>query len=119
MDFAFYQFLTELDKNLDHKLTLLLQNMSALSDRVIKVLQDKADLKTELASAKAALAEALANDVADAERIAAAEADAAAAQTAADTAIAKVAELQSLADADAAEDAIITAALDQDDAAIV
>ena len=114
MDFAFFRFITDMNR----KLTLLLKTMSALSDRVIKVLQDKADLKTELAKTKAELAAALANDAADAERIAAAEADAEAAQTAAEAAVAKAAELQALADADAEEDAIITAALDKDDEGI-
>ena len=90
--------------------------MSTLSDRVIaavqKFLSDKASLKQELAQVKEQLATALANDVADAEFIAAARAEAAAAVEAAAAAVAKVAELQALADADVAEDEVISAALD-------
>ena len=112
MDFAFYRFLERLNRNFRRLTTV----MSALSDRVASVLQflqgEKAQLKNDLAEAKEALAAALANDAADAEAIAAAEAEAAAARLEADSAIRKVAELQNLADADAAEDAAIIAALD-------
>lgn len=94
----------------------VLKVMSILSDRVIaavqKFLSDKAGLKQELAQVKEQLAAALASDVADAESIAAARAEAATAVEAAATAVAKVAELQALADADVAEDEMISAALD-------
>lgn len=112
MDFAFYRFLEGLSRRI-HRLTT---TMSALSDRVVAVIQflqaGEASLKAELAQVKEQLAAALTNDAADAEAIAAAQADAAAARGAADAAALKVAELQGLADADAAEDAAITAALD-------
>ena len=112
MDFAFFRFITQMDRNIH----LLLKKMSTLANRVASVVQflqsDRAKLMAELAAAKEALAVALADDVADDADIVAAQADATAAREAADAAIAKVAELQDLADQDASEDALITATLD-------
>jgi hypothetical protein len=112
MDFAFFRFITQMDYNI----RLLVTKMSTLSNRVASVIQflqsGQAELKAELAAAKEALAVALADDVADDADIAAAQADATAAREVADAAIAKVAELQDLADQDASEDALITATLD-------
>jgi hypothetical protein len=112
MDFAFYEFL----KKLNNTVHLLTRTMSALSDRVVAVIQflqsGETALKQELANTKSELADALAKDAADAETVAAAQAAAESARVAAAESAAKVAELQSLADADVAEDAAITAALD-------
>jgi len=112
MDPTPYEFF----KKLIYPIQQVLKVMSILSDRVIaavqKFLSDKADLKQELAQTKEQLAVALANDVASAEAIAAAQAAAADAVGAAEAAAAKVSELQALADADVAEDEMITAALD-------
>lgn len=112
MDFAFYEFL----KKLNNTVHLLTKTMSALSDRVVAVIQflqsGETALKQELANTKSELADALAKDAADAETVAAAQAAAESARVAAAESAAKVAELQSLADADVAEDAAITAALD-------
>jgi hypothetical protein len=112
MDFAFFRFITRMDRNIH----LLLRKMSTLANRVASVIRflqsEQAGLKAELAVTKEALATALADDVADDADIAAAQADATAAREAANAAIAKVAELQALADQDAAEDVLITATLD-------
>ena len=112
MDFAFFRFITQMDRNI----RLLVTKMSTLSNRVASVIQllqsSQAELKAELAATKEALAAALADDAADDEAIAAAQADATAAREAADAAAAQVAELQGLAAEDAAEDAAITAILD-------
>jgi len=112
MDPTPYEFF----KKLIPPIQQVLKVMSILSDRVIaavqKFLSDKANLKQELAQTKEQLAVALANDAASAEAIAAAQAAAADAVGAAEAAAAKVSELQALADADVAEDEMITAALD-------
>lgn len=89
-------------------MTTLLQKI----DRVLRFLQaENTRLTQELADAKAALAEALADDAADAESIreaqaaaAAAQVNANAAQAAADAATARANTLQGQVDADQAED---------------
>jgi len=84
-------------------------------DRVTRVLaylaNERANLLQELADVRAMLEEALSNDAADAEAIAEARAAAEAAETRAAEALAQLAPLQELADADAAEDAAISDAL--------
>jgi tyrosyl-tRNA synthetase len=116
MDPTPYEFFKKLIVWPQKPIQQVLKVMSILSDRVIAAVQkfqsDKAGLKQELAQVKEQLAAALASDVADAETIAAAQAEAATAVEAAAAATAKVAELQALADADVAEDEAITAALD-------
>ena len=94
----------------------LIKSMSALSDRLAQVLEylttKEAALLTELAVAKAALAEALADDAADDAAVAAAVEQAFQAAAAAEAAQAKADELQALVDADVAEDEAIKALLD-------
>jgi DNA repair exonuclease SbcCD ATPase subunit len=112
MDFAFYEFV----KKLNHSIHSLTKKMSVLSDRVVAVIQflqaGESSLRQELADVKAQLADALAKDAADAETVANAQAEAQSSRAAADEFAAKVTELQAIADADTAEDAAITAALD-------
>jgi hypothetical protein len=118
MDFGvarLIRFLRKLDASLD-LIPSQISAMSALSDRVATVvkflLDEKAGILSELATTKEALATALANDAADAEAVATATAAAEAAAAASKEAEAKAAGLQELVDADAEEDAAISAALD-------
>ena len=112
MDFRFFGF----RQGLQRFILTLFKSMSALVARIQSVIEyfqtDKVALTAELAATKEALAVALGNDAADAETIAQAEADAAAAHEAHEAAAAKVAELQGLVDADSEEDAAISALLD-------
>jgi len=112
MDFRFFEFL----QGLQHSVTSLARTMTALVARIQSVIEyfqnDKVALTAELATTKEALAVALGNDQADAETIAQAQADAAAAHEAHEVAAAKASELQTLVDADTEEDAAITALLD-------
>jgi hypothetical protein len=112
MDFRFFEFL----QGLQRSITSLTRKMTALVSRIQSIIEyfqnDKVALTAELAATKEALAVALSNDAADAETIAQAEADAAAAHASHEAAAAKVAELQGLVDADTEEDAAITALLD-------
>jgi len=112
MDFGFFEFL----QGLQRSITSLTRKMTALVSRIQSVIEyfqtDKVALTAELAATKEGLAVALGNDAADAETIAQAEADAAAAHEAHEAAAAKVAELQGLVDADTEEDAAISALLD-------
>ncbi len=88
----------------DSVLALFFKTMASLFDRISAVITKLAGYADENATLKEQLAEALANDAADADRIAAAEAAATEARAKADELVAKVNELQALADADAAED---------------
>jgi hypothetical protein len=112
MDFRFFEFL----QGLQRSILTLSRKMTALVSRIQSVIEyfqnDKVALAAELAATKEALAVALGNDAADAETIAQAQADAAAAHAAHEAAAAKAAELQGLVDADTEEDAAITALLD-------
>jgi multidrug resistance efflux pump len=81
------------------QINLLRTTMSAI-DSVRKLALFAQSVQADLATTKQQLADALANDAADAEAIAAAQADA-------DAAKAKATELQVLADADATEDSEI------------
>jgi hypothetical protein len=112
MDFGFFEFL----QGLQRSITSLTRKMTALVSRIQSVIEyfqnDKAALTAELAATKEALAVALGNDAADAETIAQAQADAAAAHEAHEAAATKAAELQGLVDADTEEDAAIAALLD-------
>jgi len=112
MDFRFFEFL----QGLQRSVTSLTRTMTALVARIQSVIEyfqnDKVALTAELATTKEALAVALGNDQADAETIAQAQADAAAAHEAHEAAAAKASELQTLVDADTEEDAAITALLD-------
>lgn len=78
-------------------LTEILKAMASLFDRIVAVVSGK---EAEIAELKQKLADALANDAADADAIAAAKADAEGAKAALEP-------LQALADADSAEDAQI------------
>jgi hypothetical protein len=80
---------------------------------------DKDALLSENASLKEQLATALANDAADAQSVADAQADAEVARAAADVAIAETARLQSIVDADTAEDAALDALLSSLEAPVV
>ena len=90
MDYAFFKFLEGLQRSIH----LLQKTMSVLVSRLKAVIEyfqnGEATLKAELAATKEALAAALADDAA----------------------AAKVAELQSLVDADTEEDSAIAAILD-------
>jgi hypothetical protein len=112
MDYRFFGF----RQGLQHSVTSLTRTMAALVARIQSVIEyfqnDKVALTAELAATKEALAVALGNDAADAETIAQAQADAAAAHAAHEAAAAKVLELQGLVNADTEEDAAITALLD-------
>jgi len=112
MDFRFFEFL----QGLQRSVTSLTRTMTTLVARIQSVItyfqNDKVALTAELATTKEALAVALGNDQADAETIAQAQADAAAAHAAHEAAAAKASELQTLVDADTEEDAAITALLD-------
>ena len=112
MDFRFFEFL----QGLQRSILTLSRKMTDLVARIQSVIEyfqnDKVALTAELAATREALAVALGNDAADAETIAQAQADAAAAHAAHEAAATKVAELQGLVDADTEEDAAITALLD-------
>lgn len=86
------------------QINLLRTAMSAI-DSVRKLALFAQSVQADLAETKQQLADALANDAADAEAIAAAQADA-------DAAKAKADELQVLADADATEDSEIESLVD-------
>jgi hypothetical protein len=116
MDFLTFQFFKDSFEKLNRSITTFTRTMSALVTKLKEVLEyqatEKAGILAELAAAKAATAEALANDVADADAITAALAAAEFAQAEAAAAQVRIAELQALADADVEEDAAISALLD-------
>jgi len=116
LSFQIFEAPSDAFKKLIKTLHTLTKTMSVLVTRLATVLEyltsKDAEQQQKIAELSEALAAALANDAADAETIAAAQADAEAAKAVAADATAKVAELQALADADATEDAAITALLD-------
>ena len=85
--------------------------MSTRLEKILFVVKENSDLKTELAASKQQLADALTNDAADAATIATAQSKADVALAEAQTAKDALAPLQGLADADATEDAGIDAEL--------
>jgi len=86
-----------------------------LFDRAKLAIVENLELKATVANLSSQLADALANDAADAEAIATAQAEATIAFEAAEVARAAVAPLQAAFDADADEDAQINALLDSVD----
>ena len=116
MDYLSFKFFEDSFKKLFTSIKTLTRTMSALVTRLAEVLEFLASkefaLKEELALTKAALAEALANDVASSEAITSALVEAEQARAIAAEAQAKVVELQGLVDADAEEDAAISALLE-------
>jgi hypothetical protein len=119
MDFSTFEFLRSTKQRFEelvNQLTSFIPLMATLFDRISEVvnflLSEKTKLLEENAQLKEQLAQALANDVADASAIAAAQAEAEAARVVADEAKAKSEELQTLVDEDTAEDAQILALLD-------
>lgn len=119
MEFSTFEFLRSTKQRfeeLTNQFTSFIPLMATLFARISEVINfllgEKTKLLEENAQLKEQLAQALANDVADAEAIAAAQAEAEAARAVADEAKAKSEELQTLVDADTAEDAQILALLD-------
>jgi hypothetical protein len=119
MEFSTFEFLRSTKQRFEelvNQLTSFIPLMATLFVRVSEVVNFLVDEKTKLleenAQLKEQLAQALANDVADASAIAAAQAEAEAARVVADEAKAKSEELQTLVDEDTAEDAQILALLD-------
>lgn len=119
MEFSTFEFLRSTKQRFEelvNQLTSFIPLMAKLFVRISEVINFLVDEKTKLLEANAQLkeqlAEALANDVADADAIAAAQAEAEAARAVADEAKAKSEELQTLVDEDTAEDAQILALLD-------
>ena len=92
--------------------TRILNYMSTRLEKILFVVKENSDLKTELAATKQQLADALANDAADAATIATAQTKADTAKAEAQTAKDALAPLQELADTDATEDSSIDQALE-------
>jgi septal ring factor EnvC (AmiA/AmiB activator) len=126
MEFSTFEFLRSTKQRFEelvNQLTSFIPLMATLLVRISEVVNSLGDEKTKLleenAQLKEQLAEALANDVADAEAIAAAQAEAEAARAVAETAKAvadkakaKSEELQTLVDEDKVEEAQILEFLD-------
>lgn len=96
-------------------MALDVSRIKRLFDRAKLAIVENLELKATIADLSAQLADALANDAADAQAIAAAQSEAMIAFEAAEVARAAVAPLQAAFDADADEDAQINALLDSVD----
>jgi chromosome segregation ATPase len=104
MDFAFFEFLKRLERTI--------MSLSARIKRVADyLLSRESELVTENADLKEKLAAAMANDAADAEQIAAAQADAAAARAEADTLRGELEQSKAALAEDATDDAEADAVL--------
>jgi len=96
-------------------MALDVSRIKRLFDRAKLAIVENLELKATIADLSAQLADALANDAADAQAIATAQSEAMIAFEAAEVARAAVAPLQAAFDADADEDAQINALLDSVD----
>ena len=96
-------------------MALDVSRIKRLFDRAKLAIVENLELKATVANLSSQLADALANDVADAEAIATAQAEATIAFEAAEVARAAVAPLQAAFDADVSEDEQINALLDSVD----
>lgn len=119
MEYSTFEFLKSTKQRFEeftNQLTSFIPLMASLFERTSRVINfllgEKTALLEENAQLKDQLAQALANDRADAEAILAAQVAADAARDVAADAKAKSAELQTLVDADVAEDEQIIALLD-------
>jgi len=96
-------------------MALDVSRIKRLFDRAKSAIVENIELKATVANLSSQLADALANDAADAEAIATAQAEATIAFEAAEVAKAAVAPLQAAFDADVSEDEQINALLDSVD----